>query len=337
MRVYELNQPNGLDSWVLRERPIPRPERGQVLVKIRAVSLNYRDILIATGQYGFASPPGMLIPVSDGAGEVAEVGPEVSRFTTGDRVAGIFSQSWLGGTQVEDAWNTALGGAVDGVLAEYQVFDQNGVVRLPNHLSFEEGSTLPCAGVTAWNAFYGLKALQPGQTVLTLGTGGVSVFAIQFAHAAGAKVLTTSSSDDKLAKVRAIGASETINYNTYPEWDGEVRRLTHGRGVDHVIEIGGAGTLPRSIASARPGSVINLIGMLAGGTQIDPKTILASSCIVRGVMVGSREMFEAMLRAIAWHRIRPVIDRLFDFEHATDALKYLNKGSHVGKVVIRVG
>jgi NADPH:quinone reductase-like Zn-dependent oxidoreductase len=336
MRVYELQQPNGLDSWSLAERPIPKPERDQVLVKIRAVSLNSRDILIATGRYGSAPLPAALIPLSDGAGEVVEVGSDVSRFTTGARVAGIFSQSWLGGSQVDDAWNTALGGAVHGVLAEYKVFDQNGLVRIPNHLSYEEGSTLPCAGVTAWNAFYGLKALQPGQTVLTLGTGGVSVFAIQFAHAAGARVLATSSSDNKLAKVRSLGASETINYNTNPQWDNEVRRLTQGRGVDHVIDIGGAGTLPRSIASARAGSVISLIGMLAGGTQIDPLAILGSSCIVRGVLVGSREMFEAMLRAIEWHRIRPVIDRTFDFEHATDALKYLDKGVHVGKVVIRV-
>jgi NADPH:quinone reductase-like Zn-dependent oxidoreductase len=213
------------------ERPIPKPESGQVLVKMRAVSLNYRDILIATGRYGSAPLPAALIPLSDGAGEVVEVGSDVSRFTTGARVAGIFSQSWLGGSQVDDARNTALGGAVHGVLAEYQVLDQNGLVRIPNHLAYEEGSTLPCAGVTAWNAFYGLKALQPGQTVLTLGTGGVSVFAIQFAHAAGARVLATSSSDNKLAKVRSLGASETINYNTNPQWDNEVRRLTQGRGA----------------------------------------------------------------------------------------------------------
>lgn len=337
MRVYEIHALEGLDSWRLAERPKPEPGRGQVLVRVRAASLNYRDILIVTGRYPFAVNPRNLIPLSDGAGEVVAVGPGVRRFTGGERVAGIFSQSWLGGEQVADAWETALGGAVDGVLAEYVVLDEDGLVRLPDHLSYEEGATLPCAAVTAWNALYGLKPLRAGETVLTLGTGGVSIFAIQFARAAGARVIATSSSDAKLERAFACGAHEGINYRSHPDWEREVRRLTGGVGVDHVVEVGGTGTLPRSIASTCPGGHIGLIGLLAEGAAIDPLAILGASCTVRGVMVGSREMFEAMNRAIALHAIRPVIDRVFPFDEAGAALAYLAEGAHVGKVVIRIG
>lgn len=335
MRVYEIAAPEGMDSWRAAERPEPKPGRGQVLVRIHAASLNFRDILIVNGLYPFAVNYGALVPLSDGAGEIVAVGPEVRRFKGGERVAGIFSQSWLGGEQVSDAWHTSLGGAIDGVLAEYQVFDEDGLVTLPEHLSYEAGASLPCAAVTAWNALYGLKPLKAGDTVLTLGTGGVSIFAIQLARAAGARVIATSSSDTKLEKTRELGAHETINYRTHPEWEKEVLRLTDGAGVDHVVEIGGTGTLQRSIASTKAGGHIGLIGLLAQGTAIDPLAILAGSNIVRGVMVGSREMFEALNQVIALHRIEPVIDRIFSFDEAKAALGYLAQGSHVGKVVIR--
>lgn len=260
----------------------------------------------------------------------------MTRWQPGDRVAGIFSQSWLGGAQVDDAWQTTLGGAIDCMLAEQVVLHENGLVRVPDYLSFEEAATLPVAAVTAWNALYGLKPLKAGETILALGAGGVSIFAIQLAHAAGARVIVTSSSDAKLEKATALGAHATINYRTNPEWQAEVRRLTYGRGVDHVIEVGGAGTLPRSIASTRPGGVVNLIGVLASGEPMDPLAILGAGAIVRGVMVGSREMFADLNRALADNQIEPVIDRVFDFHDAKEALAYLNGAGHVGKVVIRV-
>ncbi|CAO4176792.1 Alcohol dehydrogenase [Methylorubrum aminovorans] len=335
MRAYEMSAAAGLDSWKSVERPNPEPGRGQVLVRMRAASLNYRDLLICEGRYPFAINLDRMVPVSDGAGEIVALGEGVRRFTGGERVAGIFSQSWLGGAQVADMWLTALGGAIDGVLTEYRVFDEDGLVTLPDHLSFEEGATLPCAAVTAWNALYGLKLLRAGETVLTLGTGGVSIFAIQLAHAAGARVIATSSSDAKLEKARALGANETINYRTHPDWEQEVRRLTDG--VDHVVEVGGTGTLPRSIASTRPGGHVGLIGLLAQGEAIDPLAILGASCIVRGVAVGSREMFEDMNRSIALHAIKPVIDRVYGFDEAPAALAALAEASHVGKIVIRIG
>ncbi|PXW66574.1 NAD(P)-dependent alcohol dehydrogenase [Methylobacterium sp. B4] len=336
MRAYEMSAADGLDSWRSAERPTPELGRGQVLVRLRAASLNYRDLLICEGRYPFAINLDRMIPVSDGAGEVVALGEGVRRFRGGERVAGIFSQSWLGGAQVADMWQTALGGAVDGVLAEYRVFDEDGLVTLPGSLSFEEGATLPCAAVTAWNALYGLKPLRAGETVLTLGTGGVSIFAIQLARAAGARVIATSSSDAKLERAKALGAHDTINYRNHPDWQHEVRRLTDDAGVDHVVEVGGTGTLPRSIASTRPGGHIGLIGLLAQGEAIDPLAILGASCIVRGVAVGSREMFEDMNRSIALHRIEPVIDRVYAFDEAPAALADLAKATHVGKIVIRI-
>ena len=336
MHAYEMSAAAGLESWKPAERPTPEPGRGQVLVRLRAASLNYRDLLIAQGRYPFAVDLDRLIPVSDGAGEVVGIGAGVRRFKGGERVAGIFSQSWLGGAQVADMWLTALGGAIDGVLAQYRVFDEDGLVALPDSLSFEEGATLPCAAVTAWNALYGCKPLKAGETVLTLGTGGVSVFAIQFARAAGARVIATSSSDAKLEKARALGAHDTVNYRTHPEWQDEIRRLTDGAGVDHVVEVGGTGTLPRSIAATRPGGHIGLIGLLAQGEAIDPLAILGASCLVRGVAVGSREMFEDMNRVIALHGLKPVIDRTFAFAQAPAALAALAEASHVGKIVIRI-
>jgi NADPH:quinone reductase-like Zn-dependent oxidoreductase len=336
MRLYRLPKTTSLADLTLTEADTPKPGRGQVLVRMRAASLNYRDLMVATGRYARGGTPPNLVPLSDGAGEVVETGADVTRVKAGDRVAGIFMQSWLAGEPDAAYAPSTLGGAMDGVLAEYRVFDQDGLVHLPEHLSYEEGATLPCAAVTAWNALFGLKPVEPGETVLTLGTGGVSVFAVQFARAAGARIISTSSSDEKLGRIRDLGAAETINYKAKPDWDAEVKRLTDGRGVDHVVEVGGSGTFPRSVVATRFGGQVHLIGVLTKG-EIDPAIILRGGVIVRGIYVGSRAMFEAMNRAIAAHRIEPVIDRVFEFDAAPDAYRHLESGSHFGKVVIRIG
>lgn len=337
MRLYRLANPGCIDCLAIDEAEIPKPQRRQVLVRMRAASLNYRDLLIATGRYGRAVIRPGLVPLSDGAGEVAEVGPDVTRVAVGDRVAGIFHQAWLGGEISDAIRGSALGGDLDGVLAEYVLFEQEGLVHLPPHLSFEEGASLPCAGVTAWNALFGGRRVQPGDTVLTQGTGGVSVFAIQFAHAAGARVIGTSSSDEKLERARALGLSDGINYRTTPEWDQEVWRLTGKRGVDHVVEVGGPGTLPRSLRAVRMGGTVHVIGLLSGGGEIDPLVLIPRSATLRGVYVGSRELFEEMNRAITTTQMRPVVDRIVAFEDAREAYRHLESGAHFGKVVIRIG
>ncbi len=336
MKLYRLPRTGSIDDLTCMDEEVPRPARGQVLVRIHAVSLNYRDLMVATGRYGQASMPADLVPASDGAGEVVEVGPEVDRLRVGDRVAGIFMQTWLGGELTPRDNASALGGAIHGVLAEYRLFDQEGLVHLPEHLSYEEGATLPCAAVTAWNALYGGGPLRPGETVLALGTGGVSIFALQLAHAAGARVIVTSSRPDKLERALALGASDGIDYRRKPDWEVEARKLTGERGVDHVIEVGGAGTLPRSVAAARFGGAVHLIGAALTGGEIDPAPIMRRGVTLRGVRVGSREMFEAMNRAIVLHGLRPVIDRVFPFDAAKDAYRHLESQQHLGKVVIRV-
>ncbi|WP_211329574.1 zinc-dependent alcohol dehydrogenase family protein [Kushneria marisflavi] len=334
MRLYTLPNTGAISDLTLTERDTPRPARGQVLVRMRAASLNYRDLMVVTGKYGRGGVAPDRIPLSDGAGEVVEIGENVTRFNVGDRVAGIFMQNWLGGEVNDSHPGSALGGAMDGVLSEYVLFDQEGLVALPEHLSYEEGATLPCAAVTAWNALYaGKSPLKAGDSVLLLGTGGVSMFGLQFARAAGARAIQTSSSDDKLARVRELGADATINYRQTPEWQEDVQRLTDGRGVDHVVEVGGAGTLPRSIESARLGGQINLIGVLTGG-EINPTAIMRKSVLMRGIYVGSREMFEQMNRAITQHRIKPVIDRTFAFDDTRAAFEHLQSQQHLGKVVI---
>lgn len=336
MQLYRLPKAEGIDDLTLQEADRPEPRRGQVLLKMRAWSLNYRDLMVATGRYGASGTRPGLVPLSDGAGEVVAVGEDVRRARPGDRVCPTFMQGWYGGEVIAEARQRALGGGIDGVLAEYVVADEADLVHVPDGLSFEEAATLPCAAVTAWNALFGGRPVQPGETVLVLGSGGVSIFALQFAHAAGARVIATSSSDDKLARMKALGAAEGINYRARPEWQEAVRELTGGRGADHVVEVGGAGTLPRSVAAARIGGQVALIGVLTGG-QIDPAPIMRRNITLRGIFVGSREMFEAMNRAIAQHRIRPVIDAVFPFAEARAAYRHLQGAGHVGKVVIRAG
>lgn len=337
MKLWHFPQADGIDTLVQAEADTPRPGRNQVLVRIRATSLNYRDLMVATGRGARGPTPPNLIPLSDGAGEVVEIGPNVTRVKPGDRVAALFMQTWLGGEIEPDHVASSMGGAINGVLAEYAVLDQDGLVHIPDHLSFEEAACLPCAGVTAWNALFALRPIGPGQTVLVLGTGGVSIFALQFARAAGARVIATSSSDDKLAKARALGATDTINYRQHPEWQNEVLRLTNGRGVDHVVEVGGPGTLQRSVEAARAGGSISLIGVLTGAAgDISPVPMMRKGLVVRGIYVGSRQMFEAMNAAIALHKIKPEIDRVFPFAEAKAAYHHITSQTHVGKVVIRV-
>ena len=334
MKAMRIHRVGDLDGLRAEELPEPRPGPGQVRVRIRAASLNYRDLLVVKGTYSRHLPL-PLVPLSDGAGEVVEVGPGATRFDVGARVAGIFMQTWLEGALTDVKGKSALGGAIDGVLAEQVVFHENGLVAVPDQLSFEEAATLPCAAVTAWNALIeaGLKA---GDTVLTLGTGGVSLFALQFARLAGAQVFITSSSDEKLARAKELGASEGINYKTTPEWDKKVRELTGGVGVDHVVEVGGAGTLPRSLRAVRTGGHVALIGVLSGGGEVNPMPVLMKAVRLQGVFVGSRAMFEAMNRAVAERKMRPVIDRVFPFTEVQAAYRHLESGSHFGKIVVRM-
>jgi len=336
MKVYEI-QPGCTNLEGLRrgERPDPQPGPREVLIRIRAASLNYRDHMIATGHY-FTPVSRPTIPLSDGAGEVVAVGPGVTRFQKGDRVAGTFFQVWLDGPPSRR--HPALGIPLDGTLAEYIVLHEDGVVAIPPRLSFEEAATLPCAGVTAWNALMVSGApLKAGDTVLCLGTGGVSILALQIAAAAGARVIVTSSSDEKLKRARSLGASDGINYKTHPDWEKEVARLTGGRGVEHVIEIGGAGTLNRSFESIAFGGKVVLIGFLAGAAaQTNPVPMMLKGGSLQGIGVGSTAMFEALNRAIEINGIQPVVDKVFPFEKAADAYRCLAAGDFVGKIVITI-
>jgi len=335
MKAFEIQNSFGLDSLKLTERPQPRPGSGQVLLKMRAFSLNYRDLMVVKGMYNpkLRLP---LIPLSDGVGEVVAVGDGVTRVKTGVRVAGNFIPKWVAGEPTEEKARSALGGDPDGLLAEYAVLDAEAVVPVPAHLTDEEAATLPCAAVTAWHALITEGNLKAGDAVLVQGTGGVSIFALQFARLTGARVIITSSSDAKLASARELGATDGINYKTTPDWEEKVRELTGGVGVDHVVEVGGAGTLGKSLRAVRLGGRISLIGVLAGGGQVNPLPILMKNVRVQGIFVGSREMFEAMNRAISLHQLRPVVDRVFPFAEAREAYRYMESAAHFGKICLRI-
>ncbi len=336
MRLYRLGKLGNLDGLQLAEAEDPRPAAGQVVVRMRACALNHRDLNIVSGTYtSVALKPG-AIALSDGAGEVTAVGQGVTRWKAGDRVAPIFVQRWLGGDLLPEYMSSALGGPSDGVLAEQVVMNEEGLVRIPSHMTFEQAATLPCAAVTAWHAALVRGALQPGQTLVTLGTGGVSLFAAQFAMMAGARVIATTGSDEKIARLHALGVADVINYRTVPEWDARVRELTAGRGADVVVEVGGPGSIARSIAAIRYCGHISVVGNLAGKAMIDPAALFARRATMCGVQVGSRDMFEAMNRALEMHKLEPVIDRVFDFSDARAAYEYLAAARHFGKVVIRV-
>lgn len=324
----------GLDNLTVADRPEPTVGPGQVLVAVKAVSLNYRDLMVTRGQYNPRMPL-PRVPCSDCAGEVIAVGEGVVSVKVSDRVCGTFMQDWADGQLSESAAKSALGGAIDGVLAERVVLNETGVVPIPDHLSFEEAATLPCAAVTAWNALT-TDFDVAGKTVLLQGTGGVSVFALQFAKTLGARVFITSGSDDKLARALQMGADAGVNYKTTPDWDKWARQQTGGVGVDLVVEVGGAGTLDRSVKAVRHGGRVALIGVLTGGGTVDPAGILMKGVTVRGIFVGNRTMFSAMNRHISQHQLRPVIDRVSPFDQFGEAFRHLEAAGHFGKVVVKV-
>jgi NADPH:quinone reductase-like Zn-dependent oxidoreductase len=335
MKAFEIQNTFGLDSLTLVERPDPVATSFHAIVKLRAASLNYRDLLTILGKYNprLQLP---LIPVSDGAGEVVEVGEGVTRVKVGDRVAANFSQKWLGGGPAREKLGASLGGPLDGMLAEYRALNEEGLVHVPAHLTDEEAATLPCAAVTAWNSLIKLGGLVAGETVLVQGTGGVSIFALQFAELAGAQVIITSSSDEKLERALRLGADFGINYKTTPDWDKRAKELTGGVGVDHIIEVGGAGTFGKSLRAIKIGGHIGLIGNLSGNaTEVNLVQILMQNVRIQGVLVGSRDTFEAMNRSIALHELHPVIDRVFAFEEARKAFDYMAGGFHFGKICIK--
>jgi len=336
MRVWQISS-FGVDSLEFVERPTPLPEGGEVLVKVRAISFNYRDLLVVKGLY---NPKLKLprIPCSDGAGEVVAVGEGVTLWKTGDRVAGIFMQNWLDGPPSAVKSRRALGGDIDGMMAEYVVLKETGLVGIPEHLSFQEAATLPCAGVTAWNAL-SIGHLKPGSTVLIQGTGGVSIFALQLARLRGARVVGISSSDEKLGRAYSLGLDAGLNYRENPEWDRWALDETGGEGVDLVVEVGGAATLPRSLRALRIGGAIAQVGVLSGSAETAPfpiSSILHKQVHLRGIYVGSRRDFEDLNRAITLAVLRPVGEN-FHWSQAREALARMEEGSHFGKLVLTVG
>lgn len=334
MKAFQVIGAFGLENLKPVEMPEPQPGPGQVVVRMRAASLNFRDLVVIKGGYGPRQKV-PVIPLSDAAGEIATVGAGVSRVKPGDRVMGCFAPTWMEGPVTQEKVDACLGCYVDGVLAESVVMNAESVLPMPPHLTFEEAATLPCAALTAWNALFVTDHIAPGSTVVLQGTGGVSLFALQFARMAGARVILTSSSDQKLARAKELGAHAGINYKTTPDWDKEVRKLTEGRGADHIVEVGGAGTLNRSLACIRMGGMISMIGVLAGASaEVRTTLILFRAARVQGIFVGSRVMFEEMNRAVSLHGLHPVLDRTFPFADAPAALRHLESGAHFGKVVV---
>lgn len=338
MKYYQLPAASeGPRNPVLEDEPDPSPGPGEVLVRMEACSLNYRDLLVRSGKSG-SGGEAPVVPLSDGAGTVVAVGDGVDRWTSGDRVALTFFRDWEEGRFDMRYHKAARGGSCDGVLAELVVAPAHSLVAVPDYLSLMEAAALPCAAVTAWHGLMERsRPLEKGHTVLCLGTGGVSIFALQIAKAAGAKVIVTSSSDEKLATARELGADETVNYRSTPDWDKAVFELTGKRGVDHVIEVGGPGTLERSMNSVAAGGSIALIGVLTGfdAPQTSLFPLVARNVDLSGIYVGNRAMFERMLSFFKEHEIHPVIDRSFSFDDASDAYDYLESGEHLGKVIVR--
>ena len=336
MKQFEIRE-FGIDRLQIAEADKPAPGFGQVLVRLTAASLNYRDLMVVEGKYNpkLRRP---MIPLSDGAGVVEEIGPGVTRFRPGDRVSSCFFDNWSDGLITPEKAGSARGGGIDGVLREFAVFSQDGIVKTPASLTDEEAATLPCAAVTAWHALFEEQPPVPGETVLLQGTGGVSIFALQFAKAAGLRTIITSSSDQKLERARALGAAETINYKTKPKWEEDVRALTAGGGVDHVIEVGGSDTLPKSLRAIRMAGTVSVIGVLSGvDPAVAPTSILMNSARVQGIYVGSRAMFERMNRAIEVRgiKIKPVVDSVFPWTDYKEALRYMQSQQHFGKICLK--
>jgi NADPH:quinone reductase-like Zn-dependent oxidoreductase len=334
MKAYKI-----FESGEPRLRPVELPEPkagpGQIVVRLRAASLNYRDIMVLTGNYGDMRLP--IVPLSDGAGDIVAIGEGVTRWKPGDRVAGLFFQGWHTGPFRREMGHTALGGELDGMLAEAVALAQDGVIAIPPHMDFADAATLPCAGLTAWHALVTDGNISADETVLLLGTGGVSIFGLQFAKMHGARVIITSSSDEKLARAEELGADATINYRSRPDWEKEVFRLTGKAGANHVVEVGGQNTLGKSLASLAIGGQVHVVGGVSGFTSELPLfNVIGRSAVIRGIRVGSSDMFEAMNRALILHKMKPIIDRVFDFHDAPAAYRYLQDGKHFGKVVIAI-
>ncbi|MEW9697573.1 NAD(P)-dependent alcohol dehydrogenase [Paenibacillus sp. SI8] len=334
MKAYEIQGGFGIENVKGAEHPVPVPGPSEVLIKMLAVSLNSRERGVIDGLFD----PNMklpLIPVSDGVGEVVGLGEMASKFKVGDRVSAIFTQSWISGEPTKVNWISTLGYPLGGLLAEYAVLPEEGLVRVPGFLTDEEAATLPCAGVTAWHAIVEEGKIKAGETVVVQGTGGVSLFALQFAKLHGATVIITSSSDKKLERAKALGADFGINYKQTPDWDKAVLDWTKGVGADHIVDVGGAATLNRSLSALRVGGRISIIGLLTGArAELDIGPAILRKARLQAINIGSRDMFEAMNRAIERCELHPVVDRVFPFEHAIDALRYLGTGAYFGKICI---
>jgi len=335
MNVWEIQNAYGIENMHEAEKPEPKAGKGQIVVAMKAASLNYRDLMTVVGYAGGFPLP--LIPFSDGAGEVVDVGAGVSRVAKGDRVCPLFFQSWMDGPITAEARNRPLGGPLSGVLQQKMLLDDYGVAKFPAHLNYDEASTLPCAGLTAWRAVKVEAPVGPGQTVLVQGTGGVSIFALQFAKALGAKVIATSSSDEKLQRAKALGADMLINYKTTPDWGAKARELTGGKGVDVVVEVGGENTMGQSIDAARVGGHIVVIGVLGGySSPVIIPVLFGKNLHIHGITVGSREQFDDMCAHIATWKLKPVVDKVFPFDDLPDALRLMQAGGHFGKIVVKV-
>lgn len=335
--VYQLRRGAGIDGIQHTERYLPSPRGNEVRVRIGAVALNHRDLMFADSRSG--SGEHLVIPASDAAGKVTAIGPEVTSLAIGDRVVSSFFPDWQAGPATEASTARALGGTLDGVLAEYVVLPETAWVPAPAHLGDVEAATLGCAGVTAWHALFGIEPLPPGATVALLGTGGVSIWALQLAKAAGHRVMITSSDDAKLARARELGADATVNYRRTPKWGAELRRLNGGRGVDRVLDVGGPETLAESIVALRTGGSVAVIGRVTGSAlaRIDPADLFLGSKRLIGLMVGSRSMAAELARFVEGKALRPVIDRVFGFDQVREAYRHLSTAQHFGKVVIDLG
>jgi alcohol dehydrogenase len=338
VEAYRIDRFGSVDGIVLRSSEDPRPGLREVLMRVRASSLNYRDLVVLKG--GGRGPTKLgVVPLSDGAGKVAAVGEGVTRVKVGDRIAGTFHPRWFGGPITPEYLTDRLGANLDGMLAEYAVLSEEALVHVPSHLSFEEAATLPCAAVTAWVALTGHRRVTAGDAVLTQGSGGVAVFALQFARILGARVIATTSTAEKAEQLKALGASEVINYTETPYWDEKARELTDGRGVDCVVEIGGPGTIAMSLRALAVGGHVSLIGasLSPSGTGLDPLLLSGRGITLGAISLGSRTDFETMNRVITMHRLRPVIDRTFPFAEAKAAYRHFEGRGHFGKVVITHG
>jgi NADPH:quinone reductase-like Zn-dependent oxidoreductase len=335
MRVFQIEGDWGMDHLKLATRPDPEPGPGEVVLRMKASSLNYRDLVVPERGYGRHTGTLPLIPVSDGVGVVSAVGAGVRRVAPGDRVCPTFFQHWIGGEASLERLTGSLGGPLDGTMAEFMCLSEEGVVRVPERLTDVEAATLPCAALTAWSALTASATVEPGDRVLVHGCGGVALFALTFARLLGAHVTVISSSDERIARARQLGADAAVNYRAVPEWARATREITDGRGYDLIVELGGEKTLPQSLRCIRPGGTVALIGVLSGGTMASALGLVVTRQVrLQGVTVGHRDGFEAMLRAIEQHQVRPVVDRVFAFDALKEALAYLGSGAQFGKICV---